>query len=353
MNDLTSLKQHHFTQTKLEVPKIQRREIAFQNEGAPGPSDRARYFESVEELTKHIQANPRIEAVYASMAYYLDPQVYSPSKRGHLGYDLVFDVDMEHTHENRVEWMHEVCYRTSALVHILVEELGLNKDDMVLDFSGGKGFHITIEDEAYINLSKEARTDLCNYIKGEKVVRKAITIGKGGWNNRYRNYINRIAKLMTDDKKVNEARLLSLGLPKVTAKKISGLMNNAANRNKVSQGHLGLFDEKIKKSLVDNFYNEQKEIFSCVDKKVTPDKHRILRVPGSIHPKTGLVAARLEPSDIDDPDVIFQKIKIAGGLDEVEITLEEDTLEDFTNKKLWTAGTHTVPRWLALHLLRQ
>ena len=130
-------------------------------------------------------------------------------------------------------------------------------------------------------------------------------------------------------------------------------MNDAANRNKVSQGHLGLFDEKIKKSLVDNFYNEQKEIFSCVDKKVTPDKHRILRVPGSIHPKTGLVAARLEPSDIDNPDVIFEKIKIAGGLDEVEITLEEDTIEDFTNKKLWTAGTHKVPRWLALHLLRQ
>ena len=130
-------------------------------------------------------------------------------------------------------------------------------------------------------------------------------------------------------------------------------MTNAANRNKVSQGHLRFFDAKVSKSLQNNFYNEQKELFSCVDKTVTPDKHRILRVPGSIHPSTGLVSVRLEPSDIDEPNVIFEKIKSAAGVDPVEITLEKATLEDFTSKKLWEAGTHTVPRWLALPLLRQ
>ncbi len=72
-----------------------------------------------------------------------------------------------------------------------------------------------------------------------------------------------------------------------------------------------------------------------------------------IHAKTGLVSTRLELSMIDDPDEVFQQIKSAGGLDEVEINLDKDVLEDLTEKTMWTKGTHKVPRWLALHLLHQ
>ena len=353
MTDLSTLKKEHYTNAKLEVSDIQRREIAFAYRGEEGIKGRAQYFDSIEDLTEHLENTTNIVAVYASIGYYLDPQVYSPSKRGLTGYDLVFDVDMKYTQENRIEWMHEVCYRTSTLMDVLVEDLGFSRDDMVLDFSGGKGFHITIENESFRSLSKDDRIDLVNYIKGEKIIRKELTTGNGGWNNKYKGYINRIVRLMTNDKKVNNERLQLLNIPDTTAKKISDLMINAANRNTVSQGHLGLFDAKVSKSLQNNFYNEQKELFSCVDQKVTPDRHRILRVPGSIHPSTGFASVRLEPSDIDEPNVIFEKIKSAGGVDEVEIVLEKATLEDFTNKKLWTAGTHTVPRWLALHLLRQ
>lgn len=353
MTDLSTLRKEHYTNAKLEVSDIQRREIAFAYRGEEGIKGRAQYFASIEDLTEHLENTAKIVAVYASIGYYLDPNVYSPSKRGLTGYDLVFDVDMKYTQENRTEWMHEVCYRTSALMDVLVEDLGFSRDKMVLDFSGGKGFHITIEDESFRNLSKDDRIDLVNYIKGEKIIRKELTTGKGGWNNKYKGYINRIVKLMSNDKKVNCERLLSLNLPMATAKKISGLMNDAANRNRVSQGHLGLFDAKVSKSLQNNFYNEQRELFSCVDKTVTPDRHRILRVPGSIHPSTGLVSVRLEPSDIDEPNIIFEKIKSTAGVDEVEIVLEKATLEDFTSKKLWEAGTHKVPRWLALHLLHQ
>lgn len=354
LSDLIELKKHHYANVTLEISKIQRREIAFAYQGDEGIKGRARYFETTEQLSEHIQSKPTIESVYASTAYYLDPQMYSPSKRGHLGYDLVFDLDMSYDgFENRVDWMHDVCYRTSILVDVLVGDFGFNRDDMVLDFSGGKGFHITIDDDSFLDLSKEARADLLSYIMGNKVIRTNIKIGKGGWNKKYSLYISRIVKLMSDDKKENNRRLLSLGLPKATAKKISDLMSNAAKRNELSQGHLWVFDEKVSKALVNHFHNEEKERFSAVDKTVTPDKHRILRVPGSIHAKTGLVSTRLELSNIDDPDEVFQQIMLAAGVDEVEITLEKDTLEDFQVKKWWLAGTHKVPRWLALHLLRQ
>ena len=347
MSDLIELKKYHYANKGLVVSKIQRREIAFAYQGDEGIKGRAKYFETTKELSKHLQSKPTIEAVYASTAYYLDPQMYSPGKRGHLGYDLVFDIDLNpSTFDNRIDWMYEVCYTTSMLVDVLVNELDFKRETMSLDFSGGKGFHITIEDESLRDLTKEQRADLVDYIIGTKVVRSQLAKGKGGWNKKYTQYVKDITSLVALTGE-------PMGLPKATAKKISDLMKSAANRNTVSQGHFGLFDEKVTKSLQSAFYNSEIKKFSAIDKPVTTDKHRILRVPGSIHAKTGLVSTRLKVSTIDEPESIFEQIKLAAGTDEVEITLEKDTLEDFTEKKWWLAGTHKVPRWLALHLLHQ
>ena len=110
LTNLIELKKHHYANTTLEISKIQRREVAFAYQGDEGIKGRAKYFETVEQLSEHIQSKPTIEAVYASTAYYLAPQMYSPSKRGHLGYDLVFAIDMSFDgFENRVEWMYDVC----------------------------------------------------------------------------------------------------------------------------------------------------------------------------------------------------------------------------------------------------
>ena len=107
MSDLMRLKKHHYANKELAVSKIQRREIAFAYQGDEGIKGRAKYFETTEQLKEHLQSKPTIEAVYASTAYYLDPQMYSPSKRGHLGYDLVFDIDLNPSnYDNRIDWMY-------------------------------------------------------------------------------------------------------------------------------------------------------------------------------------------------------------------------------------------------------
>ena len=56
---------------------------------------------------------------------------------------------------------------------------------MILDFSGGKVLR-TINNPSYRDLSKTDRTQLANYIIGEKVDRKSLKFGKGGWNKKFR-----------------------------------------------------------------------------------------------------------------------------------------------------------------------
>ena len=132
-------------------------------------------------------------------------------------------------------------------------------------------------------------------------------------------------------------------------------MSDNTKRAAFSQGHLWLFDEKTSKALVDSFYKQESSIFGngVLDSGVTTDKHRVFRFPGTIHPAYGFVATSLELSDLDDPSLVFDKIKQAGGVDLVEVTLDHDAIEDFEVRKHWAAGTYTIPRWLALHLLHQ
>ena len=161
---------------------------------------------------------------------------------------------------------------------------------------------------------------------------------------------------MTDSIEDNEKILLSMGFAKSNAKKISGLMSDSTKRAAFSQGHLWVFDAKVSKALVDSFFIDKNRLFFAdrvLDSSVTTDKHRVFRFPGTIHPAYGFVATTLEVSDLDDPSIVFDKIKKAGGVDLVEVTLDRDVLEDFEVLKLWSAGTYTIPRWLALHLLHQ
>lgn len=344
--DIKDLKKYHYENTSLHVTNIARREISL------GLNIRRQAFTSTSDLAKVLSARSNMEGAFASTAYYLDPQVKAHTKKGHLGTDLVFDIDIKPV-GSRMDWMYEVCRRTSDIIEILSQELGFEKDSMVLDFSGSKGFHITIDKEEYIGLSKTHRSQLVNYLAGDKVVRKDITFGKGGWNKRFAQYITNITKLMGPESKANKELLLQLGLPKTTAKKLGDLLKAPTKRETLSKGRLDLLDNKVIRSLRANFYDSQKKKHDMLDKVVTTDMYRILRIPGTIHPKTGLVSTILNIEDINDPHTIFNKIKEAGGTDNVTIVLEEEAFEDFDQIRLWSAGTHEVPRWLALHLLHQ
>jgi len=340
----------HYKRHSLLVERPERREIALQLWGTQGPSTRHQYYQNTEDLKVDLVRQGNVCAVFSSVAYYEDPQVKAPSKKGYLGADLVFDIDLPIT-GSRYDWMYTACDATLDLIRVLTSELGFSEESLIVDFSGSKGFHITVSDESLRDMPKEDRTHLIQYILGEKVDRSLLGVEKGGWSARYAAYRARLGQVCCDDKVTNEAILNKVfNLPQVHAKKLGDHLSKSSNRAAMKGSRLKLSDA-VEKSLRGLFLRAEREKFSGVDKQVTVDKHRIFRIPGSIHPKTGFVSTRVLLSDLSEPDQLFEKIKVAGGTDEVTVTLTEAKVENSDKVQIWAPGTYKLPRWLALHLL--
>lgn len=347
MNKAT-LYTEHYDNNVVIVDEIARREIGFTPWEGTGVPLRNLYFPTLEALSQDLTSRKRY-GVFASISKYQDPLPKHASKRGMISTDLVFDIDKK-VEGTRYDWMCEICGVMSEIVDMMVNDLGFPEPDLRIDFSGSKGFHITVENNQYEALTKADRTSLLDYLRAEKIDLRNLGKSRGGWHKRYNGFLSTIAALMGDEPKANEQRLLSMGVAKKWAKKLGNLLSSPTTREDMKASRLEL-EAGLEKSLKTLFISKQKERFSPIDTKITPDLTRMFRVPGSIHPSTGLVSARLLLSDLSDPDELFEKIKAAGGLDMVTITLTEPKQENSDVVKEWPAGTHTVPRWLAIHLL--
>lgn len=338
----------HYANNTVIVDEIARREIGYTPWGKSGVPMRNMYFPTLEDLSQDLVQRRRY-GVFASISKYQDPLSRLASKRGIMSTDLVFDIDKK-VEGSRYDWMCEICGVMVEIVNMMVSDLGFPEEDLVIDFSGSKGFHITVNNKKYEPLTKSDRTSLLDYLRAESIDLSNLGKSRGGWHKRYNGFLSRIAILMGDEPKANEQRLLSMGVAKKWAKKLGNLLSSPTTRENMKASRLEL-EAGLEKSLKSLFVSSQKERFSPIDTKITADLTRMFRVPGSIHPSTGLVSARLLLSDLSDPDEIFEKIKAAGGLDTVRITLTEPKQENSDVIKEWPAGTHTVPRWLAIHLL--
>jgi len=350
--DLKELKEEHYKTAKLNIDRIERREVSFQCKPWAKASvywKRAQYFQSVEKLREALIENAEdYIGIFASVSKYQDPQIPAPSKRGLMSSDLIIDVDMK-AEGSRLDWMHEVCSATASVLSVLKNTFGISEDDMTLEFSGNKGFHITITDQRYTTMSRDHRSAIIEYIRGDNLSRDVVSYYGGGWGESFKSHLRSIAKI--SDKKDRLKILSAMGLPSTTCKKVSALLKDPTVSQVLSEGRYDYIDDKIASSLRNTHYKAAVEEFSVVDAKVGKNIYAILRIPGTIHASSGLVSTLLEFEDLNDPDVIFDKIKEAGGLDPVEITLTKPAVEDLDRVHEWPVGTHTVPRWLALHLL--
>ena len=340
----------HYKNHPLLIHRPERREIALESWTSKGPSIRHQYYSTTDELSESLVVQRNISAVFASAAYYQDPQVKTTSKKGYMGGDLIFDIDL-YLSGSRYDWMYSACDSTLDLVKVLTQELGIPESNLVIDFSGSKGFHITVEGDEFKNLTKEERRHILQYVRGDKVTADSLGTERGGWSDRFNDYKRRIGEACVNDTKVNQTILETFfQIPKTHTKKLGDILSDASVRKTLKEHRLEL-DAKIEKSLRKLFLRSERAKFACVDEKVTGDRYRVFRVPGSIHPKTGFASVRVLLEDLSNPDMIFQKVKSSGGTDQVLVTLTEAKEENSDHIKIWEPGTHEIPRWLALHLL--
>jgi len=270
-------------------------------------------FESLKELVGYMASMVPKHAYYSS-AYYENPAAKLMGEKGWMGADLVFDIDVDHVdtpckavHDKwrclqcgasgrgsveacphcgseRLEkstWICETCLSIARdealkLIDLLQYDFGLSKDELFVVFSGHRGFHIHVENDATRVIGQDARREITEYVKGIGIDLKFLLVKARG--NMYR--------LRFGDAQSGWHGKLSRWL----------IASNTGTPLSLGEW------ESILRQVVEREG-------AAVDEKVTIDIHRLIRLPGTLHGKTGLRAVKLDIAGIEKEDW-FEKAKV-------------------------------------------
>ena len=296
--------------------------------------------------------------VYHSCAYYENPES-EMDKKGWLGADLVFDIDADHipTSCNKIHdewtcnkcgfsgkgitpetcpicdgqkfdtktWPCELCLNsakeeTAKLIDMLEEDFGFSNKEIHVFFSGHRGYHVHVENEAVKTLDSMARKEIVDYVSGLGLAMldeeaKERSKGRGsrvfslhdfGWNKRIKlGMQNFILNATKED-------LRNVGIKNYAAV----LQNKEAILKRCFEG--GRWDS-VKGVSVETWTKIAEHVKNLesakVDTVVTTDIHRLIRLAGTLHGKTGLKKVefpvkRLEDFDPSKEAVAFKEGKV-------------------------------------------
>ncbi|OIR21930.1 MAG: hypothetical protein BET99_05505, partial [Marine Group III euryarchaeote CG-Epi2] len=234
-------------------PRFTAREWGFLSwEG--GIMNRHQKFRSIKDVQKYlIRVAPAHS--YHSVAYYKDPGKNTMIEKEWMGADLIFDLDADHlpemedvkkgniTFSKLMDYIREQTYR--LVVDVLLGDFGLNEDDLLITFSGGRGYHVHVRTPDVLTLPSGARREIADYltgkgldlnkilidagytkeypIRGRGVERKNIGVEKlpkkesKGWQGIITRHIHRTLDNLRDlNKEEREQSMKKLGLKNVT-----------------------------------------------------------------------------------------------------------------------------------------
>jgi DNA primase small subunit len=315
VNTILTLKkvfrEYYFNQSKaVEEPfRIDQREFGYMQFGQPGML-RHLSFKSMKELDA-VLVKEAPSDVYCSNAYYEFPTGQPMQEKHWLGADLIFDIDGKdlrmpcvpshsypvciecgaaspprHDEErpyscsscgsNKADYVSIPCSKcidgsrreANRLIDFLLFDLGLDRSAITIYFSGNNGFHVHINDEGYISLDPQARSDLVSYVCGTGLILESIGVRK---SNMEKSFFIKFPKSG-----------LAYGWRRRIAEKLKIDMTSTIKFKNIVNQYGGYDTFKIE------FERLVKEMGVKIDPQVTTDVHRIFRMPGTLNSKSGL-----------------------------------------------------------------
>lgn len=301
--------------------------------------------------------------VYYSSAFYEKPAASEMNEKNWLGADLVFDIDADHIftpcrkiHDRWVcgncsfsgkgvtpercpscgsqkidvkAWICEKCLETTKketvkLLDFLMNDFGFSAKDVKVYFSGHRGYHVHVESEVVRSLDQSARKEIVDYIvgigldesfHGVKETNKALTgpnLGDAGWKGRIaRGTYETLSNFSPQE-------LENLGLKKRAVEAIVNQRNEILKSWK-ERGHwsiargvgIGGWKKIVQRGI---------ELQPAkIDTVVTTDIHRLIRLGGTLHGKTGLKKVEVSSERIDDLDPLKNAVAFNEGTVEVSV----------------------------------
>src|SRR3989338_3683987 len=155
----------YYSNANIQIPSINQREFGFGN--IKKIDARHLSFGSAEAFRTYLVTNTPV-FVFHSAAYYERPDATPMERKGILVADLIFDLDLHAEGKYGVyEMLGKVKDDAIRLMEdFIVSDFGISKKEIILVFSGNRGYHIHVRDTDYLGLGSEERRELAEYANG-------------------------------------------------------------------------------------------------------------------------------------------------------------------------------------------
>ncbi len=345
----------------------------------PGPPPFVRHlgFDSARHFQESIaRAGPH--SVYYSTAYYRRPSEMKMADKQWLGAELIFDLDADHLADveaakargeevSLAEQLRQVKEKFKTLLdEFLFGDFGLSDKDVWITFSGGRGYHAHVVEDRLLQLGSRERREVVDYITGKVPVEKGsetpdisvflerIVTGADSFKGKVKadvayklppitapGWPGRLTRTLMADLDANvfgqeraKARrwLTSIeGIGATSADKFLDKverLSDASTHGKsvqqlVAEGRISHKSDplfKIATKSLEQFGLAQAK--GETDEPVTADVKRLIRLPGSLHGKSGLKVVTLTRDALDGFDPL--RDAVAFSMDPVPFTARKD-----------------------------
>jgi DNA primase small subunit len=370
--------QTYYASNKIELPdRFGRREFAFLLFGGKGMV-RHLGFEKREMIWNFLEQRAPQHAYYSS-AYYQHPDAAKMPDKIWMGAELIFDLDSDHLPNAEkmgyVESLVEVKKEFIKLIHeFLLCDFGFKEKHMELYFSGGRGYHCHVKDPAILDLDSNERREIVDYITGRDLQDSLIfheqatsrksygshsfasgkslkmpTPDQEGWKGRISrgiiDLVNEIKKSENPEEKLEE-----YGVSTHDAERLVQELSEERMRRIKD----GLLDQSktIRKFFLNSALRKTAVSLSAgeTDEPVTCDVKRLIRLPSSLHGKTGLKVVKITVDDLKEFDPLRDAVALPD--DPVRIVVDRPVSLDMNDQSFHLSeGEQEVPTYLAAFLL--
>jgi DNA primase small subunit len=256
----------------------------------------------------------------------------------------------------------------------LLKDFGFDYKLIDLYFSGGRGYHCHVRDPKILCLDSGERREIVDYITGRDLKDslvfqehitgtrrygqrsfasgKSLTMPKPnepGWKGR----ISRGIIEIVDEIKKSENPIEKLREYGVKISDGERLLQELSKErfNRIKEGRLDQ-SKTIRKFFFNNVLRKTAVSMSAgeTDEPVTCDVKRLIRLPGSLHGKTGLKVEKIQLDSLKDFNPLNDAIVFSD--DPVEVEIVHDFSIKMKNKKFnLKKGKQKIPSYLAVFLI--
>ena len=367
--------QEYYNQLSLNLPdRFTRREFAFVLFGGKGML-RHLSFQKKKDVEQFFDERVPQHAYYSS-AYYQHPDAPTMDEKTWMGAELIFDLDSDHLpNAHTLSYSEQLALVKEEFIKLVEEfllgDFGFNERYLELYFSGGRGYHCHVKDPAIFDLDSNERREVVDYITGRDLRdaiifrehatgrrqygRRSYASGKSltmptpdqkGWKGRISRELIRIVNEIkqSDDP---EAKLQEYGVKKKDAERLVSELSD----ERLKRIQDGLLDQSrvIRKFFLNRALRKSAVSLSAgeTDEPVTCDVKRLIRLPSSLHGKTGFQVVHINVSELESFDPLTDAVVLPD--EPVTVTMSKPLTitmkgEEFTLSQ----GGQDLPTYLAV-----